>query len=95
MFPLVQDFPLIKQKINRIRCLSLDQLGSCSTSCQLMNLLLFFKCFSFHCSTFDHLCVSQWLSPFVTPLKNDIALKAPEGILDIVHLTGFCFRAKD
>lgn len=87
MFPLVQHFPLMKQKINRIRCLSLNQFSSCSTSWQLVNILLFFKHISFRHVTFDWLCVSQCPSPFFAPLKNDIALKTPEDILNIVCLT--------
>lgn len=87
MFPVVQHFPLMKQKINRIRCLPLDQFGSCSTSLQLVSILLFFKHFSFHYPTFDWLCVSQCTSPIFALLKNDIALKTPEDVLNAVCLT--------
>lgn len=86
MFPLVQHFPLMKQKIKRIRCLYLDQFCSCTNSLQLVNILLFFKHFSLHYFTFDRLCVSQCPSPFFTPRKNDKALKASEDILNSICL---------
>jgi len=63
MFPLVQHFPLMKQKFSRVECVSLDQSGSCSNTLQLVNILLFFKHFSFSIPP-----LIDFMSPSVPPL---------------------------